>query len=318
LTVLSRASIESVFISIAPYAGSVNVLVTGGSGQLSSYVFEELAGKHDAWGVDTRPAVHKSAMGKVEVADIRDTEAMRRAMKGADAVIHTAAQVSVQRSTEDPAFDADQNVMGTISVLRAARDSGVKKFIYISSAAVYGNPLYIPVDEKHPAAPLSFYGTSKLSAEAYTRAFGSSFGMKGTVVRPFNFYSSRADPSSPYSGVITKFTERAKSGEALRIEGEGDQTRDFLHASDVARMLRLILESNVDGLTLNCGSGAGTTISELAETVKRIAPGEVRIEHVAPRTADIKHSVAEVSLAEKELGFRTRVTLEDGLRTFFQ
>jgi len=295
----------------------MNVVITGASGQLSSYLFEELSHGHDAWGVDVRQPVHAPALGKVAIADIRDGAAMRKALKGADAVVHTAAQVSVQKSTEDPAYDVDQNVLGSISVMKAMLDEGVKRLVFISSAATYGTPDRVPVDEGHRTEPLSIYGASKLAVEGYVRAFASSYGLKGAVVRPFNFYSSRADPTSPYSGVITKFTQWAKAGQPLRVEGEGDQTRDFLHASDVARMIRLILEADAFGRTYNCGSGKATTILELAETVRRISPVETSITHAPPRAADIKHSVADVSFIEKELGFRTRVSLEDGLRTFF-
>jgi UDP-glucose 4-epimerase len=295
----------------------VNVLVTGGSGQLSSYLFEELGPKHESWGVDVREPTFPSAMGRTTIADVRDPAAMLKACRGADAVIHTAAQVSVQRSTEDPAMDAELNVLGTIRVLKACQDAGVRKFIFISSAAVYGNPQYLPVDEGHPTLPLSIYGASKLSSEHYVRAFGSTFGLGWAIIRPFNFYSPRADPKSPYSGVITKFTENAKAGVPMRIEGDGTQTRDFLHAADVARLVRLVMESDRDATLWNAGSGRGTSIAELADTIKKVCPREAYIEHIAPRRADIKHSVAKVERARETLGFSTRISLEEGLKAFF-
>lgn len=294
----------------------MRILVTGGSGQLASYLFEELEGSHEARGVDVRPPVHPPAVGKVDLVDIRDVAGMTAAAQGFDAVVHTAAQVSVQRSTEDPSGDADINVMGTISVLRAAQAAGVRRFVYISSAAVYGDPQRIPVDEDHPLAPKSFYGASKLCGEHYVRAFGSTFGLAWMVIRPFNFYSPRADPSSPYSGVITKFAQAVREGRPLRIEGDGTQTRDFLHAWDVARMVRLAVESEESGGTLNCGSGRGTSINELAEAFRAIAPA-VKVEHAPPRTSDIRDSVAEVSRARAMLGFETATDLREGLRTFF-
>ncbi len=230
----------------------MNVLITGGSGQLGSFIFDEMRQEHDLTGVDL---VHPryGQQDNIIISDIRDADAMTNACKGMDVIIHTAAQVSVQRSTEDPLMDADMNVIGTINMLRAAKRADVSKFIYISSAAVYGNPKYVPIDEGHPTVPLSFYGTSKLSAEYYVKAFGSSFGLGWVIVRPFNFYSSRADPKSPYSGVITKFTDNAKMGLPIRIEGDGNQTRDFLHAIDVAHMLSMIVGSDVKNVTFNCG-----------------------------------------------------------------
>lgn len=268
--------------------------------------------------MDLREPTFAGAMGKVNIADIRDHESMARACDGADAVVHTAAQVSVQRSTEDPASDVETNVLGTVRVLKAALDSGVFKFIFISSAAVYGDPNYVPVDEDHPVGPLSIYGSSKLSAEHFVQAFGTSYGMRWTIIRPFNFYSPRADPHSPYSGVITKFTMNAAQGRPLRIEGDGSQTRDFLHAADVARLVRMALESERDGLVLNGGSGHATSILDLAEVIKEVCPHQVHIEHVAPRIADVKHSVANVERAREMLGFKTSISLKEGLKAFFR
>jgi UDP-glucose 4-epimerase len=279
-------------------------------------LFDELK-EHEVCGVDLREPTQKSSAGSIAIADIRDTVAMTKACEGVNAVIHCAAQVSVQRSTADPAEDAQMNVIGTISMLQAAHRAGVKKFVFISSAAVYGDPQYSPVDEEHPRLPKSFYGTSKLAAEHYVQAHGYSFGTNWAIVRPFNFYSPRADPKSPYSGVITKFAESAKAGRPLIIEGDGEQTRDFLHATDVARMLRLTIESDVRNVIINCGSGRGTSINDLARTVIEASGKKINIERVAARTGDIRHSVAEASRAEKLIGFRTKVTLRDGLETFF-
>jgi UDP-glucose 4-epimerase len=138
------------------------------------------------------------------------------------------------------------------------------------------------------------------------------------VVRPFNFYSPRADPKSPYSGVITKFAQWAKNGEPLLVEGDGDQTRDFIHASDVAYMLRLLLESSVVNQTLNCGSGKATTVNQLAESVVKAAPRKSEIKHVQARIGDIRHSVSSIELASKIIGFEPRMSLDEGLQTFFQ
>ena len=309
---------SNIFIGPLPYKPSMKVLITGGSGQLASYLFEEMSSEHEVTGVDLRPPVHPPAMGRVVHADIRDVAAMSAAAKGCDVIVHTAAQVSVQRSTEDPSGDADTNVMGTIGVLRAAVAAGARKVVYISSAAVYGDPQRVPVDEEHPLAPKSFYGASKLCGEHYAGAFGSTFGMEWVVIRPFNFYSPRADPSSPYSGVITKFAQAVRDGRPLRIEGDGIQTRDFLHARDVARMVSMAAFSDVTGETFNCGSGRGTSIKELADTFSDIFPGKVTVEHAPPRTSDIRDSVAKMTKAERLLGFRTEVGLEEGLRGFFQ
>lgn len=290
--------------------------MTGGSGQLGSYLLEELKGRHEARSIDVRmPSIegHKWLVANV---DIRDPAGVAKACDGVDAVVHAAAQVSVEKSLEDPKLDADINVIGTLSMLKASADAGVKKFVYVSSAAVYGDPRHLPVDEGHPKAPKSFYGVSKLAAEAYVQAFAVCRGLRFIIVRPFNFYSPRADPKSPYSGVVTKFIERAKAGNPLSIEGDGEQTRDFIHAKDVARMIRMAVESPVRDVILNCGSGRATSINELADTLSAVRGG-LKIEHVQSRVGDIRHSVADVTLAKKVLDFQSRISLEDGLSSFF-
>jgi len=294
----------------------VKVLVTGGSGQLGSYLLEELSEKHEIRSIDTRkPAIrkHRSIVSNV---DIRDVAGARKACEWADTVVHAAAQVSVEKSIKDPRSDADVNIMGTLNMLDASAAAGIKKFVYVSSAAVYGDPRHLPVNEGHPKNPKSFYGVSKLSAEQYVQAFGECRGLRFVIVRPFNFYSPRADPKSPYSGVVTKFVEWAKGGRPLLIEGDGDQTRDFIHAKDVARMIRMVAESPANDLILNCGSGRGTSISVLAETLSSIRGG-LKLKHISARVGDIRHSVADVALSKEVLNFRPKISLEGGLASFF-
>ncbi|MDD1768420.1 MAG: NAD-dependent epimerase/dehydratase family protein [Methanomassiliicoccales archaeon] len=294
----------------------MKILVTGGSGQLGSYLLEDLSAGHEVWSIDLRMPSIEGHERLVTNVDIRDSAGVAKACDGVDAVVHAAAQVSVEKSLEDPKMDADINVIGTLSMLKASADAGVKKFVYISSAAVYGDPRHLPVDEGHPKAPKSFYGVSKLAAEAYVHAFAECRGLRYVIVRPFNFYSPRADPKSPYSGVITKFVERAKAGNPLSIEGDGEQTRDFINAKDVARMIRMAVESPTGDVIFNCGSGKATSINELAETLSAVRGG-LRIEHVQSRVGDIRHSVADVTLAKNVLGFQSRISLEEGLSSFF-
>lgn len=295
----------------------VNILLTGGSGQLGSYVLDELLDGHEVSSVDIVPPLIEEHLPLHLEGDIRDMEAMRKACRGKEAVIHLAAQVSVVKSTEDPLLDLDTNVGGTLNMLRAANEEGLDLFIHISTAAVYGDPIDLPVTEDHPTNPKSFYGASKLSAEYYVRAFKESFDLDYLIVRPFNLYSPRADPHSPYSGVITRFVENAKMGAPLTIEGDGEQTRDFIHAKDVARMISLCLESDVRNRTMNCASGQGTSIKELAETISSVSPKKVEIRHGPSRLGDIRHSVGDSSWSKELLGFRPEVSLREGLRCFF-
>jgi UDP-glucose 4-epimerase len=294
----------------------VIVVVTGGSGQLGSLVIEEIISEHDVVSIDLRDP-HDDLGQEHLRGDIRDPEMMRNACKGADAIIHLAAQVSVVRSTEDPDLDLDINVRGTLNMLSSALKEEVPLFIHISTAAVYGDPIHLPVDEGHPTSPKSFYGTSKLSAEHYVRAFKECLGLDHIIIRPFNMYSPRADPSSPYSGVITKFVEAAKSGTPLRVDGDGKQTRDFIHARDVATMIQRCLVSKARNLTLNCASGRGTSINELVEAVSSVSPSEVRLENGPARAGDIRHSVGDDSKARGILGFTPRIGLQEGIADFF-
>ncbi len=296
----------------------MKVFVTGASGQLGSFLLDQLTDRHEVLGVDLVPPRFAEHRDLVERADVTDRAAMESLVAGCDVVVHCAAQISVDWSNLNPLGDMDVNLGGTTSVLEAARKAKAGKFIFISSAATYGDPIALPIREDHPQNPLSFYGTSKLCSEAYVRNYSALYGMGHAIVRPFNFYSNRADPSSSYSGVITKFVERAKQGKPLVIEGDGKQTRDFVHATDVARMIIRLVETNVTNMTFNCGSGKETSIERLAETVVKVSGKGSSIEHVPPRKGDIRRSVADVTLATEKMCFEARLPLEAGIASFFR
>ena len=292
----------------------MRVLVTGSSGQLGSYVCELMAGTHAVSGLDLRASPYPSTERLTVQGDIRDAAAVSRAVADIDAVVHCAAQVSVERSIEDPATDAQTNVLGTVNLLHAASRAGVKRFVYVSSAAVYGDPKRLPIDEGHPTDPMSNYGASKLAGEKFTLSYGHTTDMEVVVVRPFNFYSPRADPSSPYSGVITKFVERVKKGEPPIIEGDGKQTRDFIHAKDVSSMIVSLVEAEgVSGKVLNCGSGEPTSILKLARLAIEASGRVLDPVFAPPRKGDIRHSLADVTVARELLGFSAGVSLREGL-----
>ncbi len=200
----------------------MKVLVTGSSGQLGSFVCEALKDSHQVVGLDLRPQPYDRLKPISVVGDICEPSQVRGVLKGIQAVVHCAAQVSVEESTKDPISDAKVNVLGTVNMLNESVASGVSKFIYVSSAAIFGPPRYVPIDENHPTQPMSNYGASKLAGEKYALAYSKNSAMEVVPVRPFNFYSSRADPKSPYSGVITKFAVRLARGalrRKLRITG---------------------------------------------------------------------------------------------------
>ncbi len=292
----------------------MRVLVTGSSGQLGSYLCELLMRRHEIVGLDIRPQTYAVLKANSVVGDIRQPLDVRRALAGVDAVVHSAAQVSVEKSVEDPVTDAAVNVLGTVNVLHQSTKAGVRKFVYVSSAAIFGRPKYIPIDEDHPTHPMSNYGVSKLAGEKYVLAYADMSQMEVVSVRPFNFYSVRADPQSPYSGVITKFASRLRAGLPPVIEGDGRQTRDFIHARDVAEMISLVLEKGaLGGEVLNCGSGVSTSIQDLARKAIRVSGRQLDPQFAPPRTGDIKDSLCNVCKSREILGFRARVSLEEGL-----
>ncbi len=295
------------------------ILITGGLGQVGSYICEALAGtKSRVTILDNFSSSLSYRCPGVEVVrgDIRDRKTVKRLVRDADVVIHCAAQIYVSRSIEDPAFDADNNVMGTLNLLDAARDSDLGRFVYFSSAAIYGNTIDLPVDEDHPQDPMSPYGISKLSGEKYALAFHKVYGLPTTAIRPFNIYSPRQDPSNPYSGVISKFIDRVAGGLRPIIFGDGRATRDFVSVHDVVDMVMLLTEKeDAVGRVFNCGTGEPTRIDTLAHMIAGLYGREDLVPELKPaRPGDILHSYADITRAGKLLGFRPKVCLEDGIR----
>jgi len=283
------------------------ILITGTSGQLGSYLLENIP---NSVGLDIKPSKYTKIVGNIrENLDslLKDYEI--------DAIIHAAAQVSVVKSVENPKFDADTNVMGTINLLEYARKHDVEQFIYVSSAAIYGEPQYLPIDEKHPKEPKSPYGLSKLTGEKYALLYGELYGIKVASVRPFNIFSPRQDPNSPYSGVISIFVSRAKKGSPLIIYGDGEQTRDFVNVHDVVELVRLVLTKKVEGV-YNCGTGKETSINDLAKIIVELSGREIKIMHKEPRPGDIRKSYADISKA-KEIGYIPKTNLKEDLKNYF-
>ncbi len=282
------------------------ILITGSSGQVGSYLVENIP---NSIGLDIR----KSKWTKI-VWDLRNdpTEVLKK--YEIEKIIHAAAQVSVVKSVESPKFDAENNIIGTINLLEYARKQDVEKFVYISSAAVYGEPAYLPVDENHPTEPESPYGLSKLTGERYALLYGKLYGLKVAAIRPFNIFSPRQDPRNPYSGVISIFVERAKRGLPLIIHGDGTQTRDFVNVYDVVQLVNLAMNKG-EGV-YNCGTGKETSINELAEIIREISGNNVEIKHDAPRPGDIKRSYANIGRAKK-IGYLPKTNLKEDIKRFF-
>jgi UDP-glucose 4-epimerase len=298
------------------------IVITGGLGQVGSYICDALSGKADVKVVDNFSSSLSYRNPAIEVVrgDIRDRDLVNNLMAEADVVVHCAAQIYVTRSVDDPRFDADNNVLGTLNLLEAARNANIRRFIYFSSAAVYGEPVRLPVDEGHPQDPLSPYGVSKLSGEKYALAFHKMYGLRTAAIRPFNIYSPRQDPSNPYSGVISKFIDRIGQGLRPVIFGDGSATRDFVSVHDVVDLVLLMIENdNCVGKVFNCGTGEPQRIDTLARLIARLQGREDLVPELQPaRPGDIKDSYADISLARKILGYRPKISLEDGLKEILE
>jgi len=229
-------------------------------------------------------------------------------------IVHLAAQVSVVHSVANPLVDMQINYGGTLHVLEYARAHGVKKVAFASSAAVYGDVEKMPVGEDTPTQPMSPYGIDKRASELALDYYANVHGVPTTALRFFNVYGPRQDPSSPYSGVISVFANRARAGRPLTIFGDGSQTRDFVYVGDVARALVAAVGDGNSRLIANVGTGGEITVKELARTIVELCGGNSQIEHAPARAGEILRSRANVDRLRDKLGIVAETKLADGLR----
>jgi UDP-glucose 4-epimerase len=297
----------------------MKILITGGLGQAGSYLAEQLSENNEITILDnfsnSLNNIKFPSNIKIIKGDIRNPKIVNELASKANTIIHTAAQTSVNKSIEDPVYDADNNITGTLNLLEAARKSDIGRFIYISSAAVYGDPITLPINEEHPTNPLSPYGLSKLTGEKYTRLYYNLYGLPTVCLRPFNIFSPRQNPESPYSGVITKFTERIRNDRNPVIFGDGNQTRDFVYIEDVVEAVFNAMENRTAiGEVFNIGTGEPTRINDLANTLIRISNKKLKPQFASPQKGDIGESYADITKARKLLGYKPKYLLEQGLK----
>jgi UDP-glucose 4-epimerase len=295
------------------------VLVTGGAGFIGSHLVESLVEDNtvrvlDALTSGNRESIHPDAT--VYTGDIRDRRTVSHAMDGVDVVFHQAGFVSVDGSIEDPAKSHSVNVGGTQTVLDCARQHDAR-VVLASSAAVYGHPETVPIPETASTEPTSPYGIDKLAADHYARRFADLYGLPTVALRYFNVYGPRQSAAS-YSGVISTFLDQARAGTPLTIDGDGSQTRDFVHVSDVVRANRLAATTPHTGEAFNVGTGQKTSIATLARTITSIAGVDDEFVYRDPRPGDIDHSRAETQKAREMLGFEASVDLATGLESLLE
>jgi nucleoside-diphosphate-sugar epimerase len=298
-------------------------LITGGAGFIGSHLVRALLEEGDTVRVldDLSTGLKDNLEGldvELTVGDIRDEQLVHRACEGVDRVFHLAALASVAASMRAPLQYYDVNLLGSVSVLRAAVDSGVSRVVLASSAAVYGNTEGV-VHEDTEKRPRSPYADAKLAMESAARTFSSAYALPAVALRFFNVYGPRQSPDSPYAAVIPLFIQAMLDGEAIKIEGDGKQTRDFVFVGDVVRALMIAAarEKAIGGV-FNVGGGRSITILELAQTLQRIFPEAEPPIHVAPREGDIRFSEASIERIRTALEYRPNTDLIDGLRNTVQ
>jgi nucleoside-diphosphate-sugar epimerase len=251
--------------------------------------------------------------------DIRDQEILFKAARGCDVIFHQAAEVSVPRTVDNPVDSAMINQMGTLFVLEAARKSHVRRVVLASSCAVYGDDPVLPKNENMNPKPQSPYAVQKLFGEFYGRLYHELYGLETVCLRYFNVYGPRQDPSSPYSGVISIFMNRACSKEAPVIYGDGNQYRDFIFVRDVVKANLLAgNENGAMGKKINIGTGNFIRINRLWEMISHQAGIDIQPEYESPRPGDILESVANIDCAGKVLGFEPDYLFEKGLKETFE
>lgn len=297
-------------------------LVTGGAGFIGSHIAEALVKRGERVSVLDNLMTGKREnlahlAGQVEFieADIRDAAATRQAMEGVNIVYHEAAIPSVPRSVAEPQLNHDANVNGTFNVLMAARDAGVKRVIFAASSSAYGDTEVLPKVETMLPNPLSPYAAAKLVGELYCQTFTRVYGLETVALRYFNVFGPRQDPTSPYSGVISKFVTALLNNEAPTIFGDGEQSRDFTYVANVVDAnLRAAEAPKAAGQVMNLGIGERITLNQLFDELQKIIGTNLKPEYKETRAGDVRHSLADIARAEKLLGYRPLVGLAEGLK----
>jgi nucleoside-diphosphate-sugar epimerase len=298
----------------------MKALVTGGSGFIGSNVVKLLISK--GWDVRVLDNLSSGYFENLEglnidfiEGDINDPKITYDACDGVDVVFHLAACVGRQKSLDDPILDSTTNLLGTINILEGMRKKGVKRIVYSSSAAIFGELETLTIDEEHPQNADSPYGVSKLAAEKMILSYSAIYGITGVCLRYFNIYgiNQRFDL---YGNVIPIFAKRIYSGERLTVYGDGEQTRDFINVADVARANFLAGTADITTSVFNLGSGTRITINELANMMGTMSGLNVSIDNAPTRLADVRHCQANIDKVKRELGFEPTVDLNTGLQIY--
>jgi nucleoside-diphosphate-sugar epimerase len=297
-------------------------VVTGGAGFIGSHIVEELLRRGESVKIIDNFSTGKreniaSFSNHLEVinADLSQSADLAQIFQGSDYIIHQAAIPSVPKSMLDPVSSHNANVNGTLNVLLAARDCEVKRVVYASSSSVYGDSPTLPKEESMMPNPLSPYGAQKLFGEMYCQVFTRAYGLETVSLRYFNVFGPRQDATSQYSGVLAKFIPAVLQGRRPVIYGDGLQSRDFTYVQNVVEAnLMACVAPGIGGEVFNIACGDRITVNDMLQEINRITDSDIVPIHDEPRRGDIKHSQADVRKAGEKLGYRPRITFEEGLR----
>jgi len=300
-------------------------LVTGGAGFIGSHLTERLlADGHavrilDNFSTGKRENIPAAPGVEVIEGDVGDFETVRQAMQGVDYVFHEAAIASVPETVGNPLASERVNYRGTLNILETARHAGVKRVVFACSAAVYGDLPELPKREDMPLRPLSPYAVDKLASEHACQVYTHLYGLEAVALRYFNVFGPRQDPSSPYSGVISIFSDHLRQGKQPAIYGDGEQTRDFVFVADVVEAnIRAASSPAAVGRAINIATGSTLSINDLLRTICRIQGQPFEPGYRPGRQGDIRHSRADISLARELLEWEPAVEFETGLRELFK
>lgn len=297
-------------------------LVTGGAGFIGSHVVEALLEEGETVRVldnfsTGRPENLAQVKEKIDLikGDICHIPTVKRASAKVDYILHLAAIPSVSRSLREPLLTNQVNIQGTLQLLEAAREAGVKRFLYASSSSVYGDRPELPRSEELEPRPRSPYSLQKLTSERYCQLYFSLYGLSTVCLRYFNVYGPRQAPGSIYSGVISRFITALLEGQPPIIYGDGEQTRDFTYVADVARATLLAAKKEeASGQVINIASGQCYRINDLVKLVQQETGRALPPRYQKPRPGDVRHSLGDIRRAKDLLGFEPRIHLQEGLR----